>query len=521
MRKISAFFLSLLTVVGGHILNRRADKALLFFSLLLVASLLNLFLYPLLSIIGGLFPVIKVAYYPQLLPISIIVSLGLVAFVSAIVSYLDAGNPHEGSTLTLPAVIGGVLSVLIVFPVASYMATYASINLKISNQISETEGQDENDSQPTVTSDSGWIRGFSGSDTHFWHNVRYSFRWTPEEELTPLPKGDAFLSGRMDYNGTPAAGITLTGIFNDQFVSDEVTTDSDGTFTFKLPPGDWRLNRIHTTTWSNKPAGKSFTVTGSIYTTLTEKLYHEGPGYGSGGLTLTAKPEPQINPQLLITIRDQITLNWPNQEGLPANLTEDSITWHPVTDASNYQIQLQHIEREGSTTTYYPVYWTNTHATSLPLAQIQTTSTAEGSVNEYLVVVHAFDEAGRLMTSSPAHHPIHSIEIEERQIPSMQRFPSLGSNVPALTEGDIEQMQEEEKLIDAAMVLAEADMPTAARELIAKLASNHREKRRDTLEGMILTAEGKCDAARLHFESINLKWERDCLPDFYKQRCPL
>ncbi|MES9867257.1 MAG: hypothetical protein ABW157_18160 [Candidatus Thiodiazotropha sp. LLP2] len=61
--------------------------------------------------------------------------------------------------------------------------------------------------------------------------------------------------------------------------------------------------------------------------------------------------------------------------------------------------------------------------------------------------------------------------------------------------------------------------PTAARELAGKIASNHMEKRQDTLEGLILTAEGKCEAARLHFESINLKWERNCMPDFYEQRC--
>ncbi|MCU7796338.1 MAG: carboxypeptidase-like regulatory domain-containing protein [Candidatus Thiodiazotropha sp. (ex Myrtea spinifera)] len=520
MRKLSAFFLSLLTIVGGHILNRRADKALLFFSLLLVTSLLNLFLYPLLSITGGGFLLSKVTYYPQLLPISIVTSLGLVAFVSAIVSYLDAGHPPEGSTLTLPAIIGGLLSILIVFPVGGYMATYASINLKISNQISETEGQDGDESQPIVSSDNGWIRSLSGSGSHFWHNVRYSFDWTSEEALMPLPKGDAFLSGRMDYNGTPAVGVTLTGIFNGQFISDEVTTDSDGTFTFRVPAGDWRLNRIHTKTWSNKPAGQSFTLTGSVYTTLTERLYHEGPEYGSGGLALIAKPEPQIDPQLLINIQDQITLEWPNQEGMPASLTEDNISWHPVADASNYQIQLQHIEREGSTTTYSPVYWMNTDTTSLPLAQIQTTSAAEGSTNEYQVVVHAFDGTGRILTSSPAHHPMYSIEIEDRQIPSMQRFPSLRSDTPAITEEDIEQMQEEEKLIDAAMVLVEADMPAPARKLMGKLASNHQEKRRDTLEGLILTAEGQCDAARLHFETINIKWERDCLPDFYKQRCP-
>jgi hypothetical protein len=90
MRKLSAFFLSLLTVVGGHILNRRADKALLFFSLLLVVALLNLFSFPLLALFGGVHAMTGLSSYWQLLPISIAASMGLVVLSSAIVSYLDA-----------------------------------------------------------------------------------------------------------------------------------------------------------------------------------------------------------------------------------------------------------------------------------------------------------------------------------------------------------------------------------------------------------------------------------------------
>ncbi|MEJ2693965.1 MAG: hypothetical protein P8166_13190 [Candidatus Thiodiazotropha sp.] len=519
MRKLSAFTLSLLTVVGGHILNRRTDKALLFFSLLLVVSILNLFLYPLLSFKGWIEPLADIAGFQQLLPVSIATSLGVVAITSAFISYLDAGTPREGSTLTLPAIIGGALSVLVVLPLSGYMASYALFSLKLNSQIGDSETLSKGESRASTTSGSGRIASLGGSGAHFWHDVRYSYEWTPEEKLMPLPKGDAYLSGRIDYRGKPAAGVTLTGVFNNQFVSDEVTSDDEGMFTFRLAAGDWRLSRIHTTAWSNKPAGTTFTLIGSAQSQLTEKLYHEGPEYGSDGLILSAKPEPQPGPILVITIRDSITLDWPSQEGIAANLSDDSITWHPVTDAATYQLQLHQIEREGSTTTYYPVYWINTDATSLPLGQIQTTSAPEGKVNEYQVVVHAFDELGRLLTSSPAHYPMRSFEIEGRQVPSMQRFPSLRSDTPAITEQEIEQMQEEEKLIDAAMVLAKADMPAAARELMGKIETNHMEQRQDTLEGLVLTAEGQCDAARRHFESINLKWERDCLPDFYEQRC--
>jgi hypothetical protein len=118
---------------------------------------------------------------------------------------------------------------------------------------------------------------------------------------------------------------------------------------------------------------------------------------------LSANSEPRVDARLEIVIRDSITLDWPDRANLPADLTGDSIRWRPVADASHCQIMLQHVTREGATTTYTPVYWKNTEATVLPLAKIQTTKAVGEAVNEYQVVVHAFDEAGHLLTSTPEH----------------------------------------------------------------------------------------------------------------------
>jgi hypothetical protein len=399
------------------------------------------------------------------------------------------------------------------------MAHYASINLQLSEQINDVSSTDEDKEESDEKSDSDWVSAFRSSSTHFWHNVRYSFRWTPEDSLSPLPKGDAYISGRIDYNGEPAVGVTLKGIFNDRYLSEEVTTDDEGRFTFKLDAGDWHLNRINTTAWSNKPGRHKFTIIGSAHPKLTEKFYDESPDYGSKGLALSTRSEPQPDPALQITIRDNLSLDWPDREAVSATLADDVIRWQPIENAVSYQVQLQEITREGSTTSYHPVYWNNTGSIKLPLKQIQTTSDTVGSRNEYSVVVHAFDASGQLLTSSPEHFPLLSLVLEDRQIPSMQQFPSLISGTASITEEDVEQMQQERKLIDAAMVLAEEEMPAAARKLMGKIDSKHMEKRQDTLEGLVLTAEGKCETARLHFEAINQKWERDCLPDFYEQRC--
>lgn len=75
MCRLSAFVLSLLTVVGGHIINRRPDKALLFFSLLLLFALLSFFIYPLLALAAGLIPALRQVSYLDLMPIVVVASL--------------------------------------------------------------------------------------------------------------------------------------------------------------------------------------------------------------------------------------------------------------------------------------------------------------------------------------------------------------------------------------------------------------------------------------------------------------
>ncbi|MEW8052597.1 MAG: hypothetical protein AB2792_14590 [Candidatus Thiodiazotropha sp.] len=519
MRKLSAFLLSLFTIVGGHILNQRTDKALLFFSLLLVVSILNVFLHPIISLATGPHVASELYYNQRFLPFAVFFTLGLVALISAITSYLDARKPSLDKATTPSAILGGILSVLIALIVVGYMSLYVSLNLQLSKKYSGAETQDKSSRQTNTIPEDSWVSSFSGPNTHFWHNLKYSYEWVPDEQLTPLPTGEAYLSGRIIYAGKPASGVTLTGVFNNQFISDEITTDSEGRYSFRVPPGEWRLNRINTKRWTDKPPGKAFTLIGSASSRLSDDLYHDSPNHVSGDFTVTTKPQPHVDAKLELIIRDNITIAWPNKASMPADLESDTITWLPVVDAANYQVQLQHIERQGTTTTYSPVYWVNSDTTALPLEKIRTMKSNDVAVNEYQVVVHAFDEEGRLLASSPTHFPLRSLTIQDRQIPSMQLFPSLKSDQVAMTEDEIEQMQKEKKMIDAATVLAEADMPSTARELVAKLSSKHLEKRLDTLEGVILIAEGQCEAARLHFESTNHKWERNCTPDFYKKRC--
>jgi hypothetical protein len=112
-----------------------------------------------------------------------------------------------------------------------------------------------------------------------------------------------------------------------------VTTDDEGRFTFELAAGEWRLNRIHTTAWSDKPDSNDFTLIGSAHPKLTEKLYNE-------------------------------SLDWPDREAVSATLTDDVICWQPVENAVSYQVQLQEITREGYTTSCHPVYWNNTDSDS-------------------------------------------------------------------------------------------------------------------------------------------------------------
>lgn len=154
------------------------------------------------------------------------------------------------------------------------------------------------------------------------------------------------------------------------------------------------------------------------------------------------------------------------------------------------------------------------------MAETGTRKSEAGLSSDYAIEVHAFDAGERLLTSTARFHSQRSFLLEEREILSDQDFSLLReSSTDAFSEEEIEQMRHEKQPLDTPEVLAEEEMPGAARSLLSLIDTDFSPMLREKLEGLILVAEGRCDEASAHFEVLNKKWGRDCQPRLYKERC--
>lgn len=520
MRRLTAFTLSLLTIVGGHILNRRPDKAFLFFTLFLVSFLLSVFSYPLIVLTGNAELLSKLVDSPLNLQATIVITLLTIAFISAIVSFLDARESVDQSSITASAIFAGGLSLVISSLVIAYVGYFVSFNLRDTESTDRVgDSNDTGDLQPIKPANKH-SSSFFFQGNYFWHAVRYGTHWVDDEGLPTLPSGDAYLAGRMTYRGEPASDVTLFGIFNGEFKSGIVTTDKNGLFVFRLPAGEWTLNRINTQNWTSVPESGSVMLIGTANPLLSDGFYNEGPDFSDDGILLTTSSKPNPDPKLAIKIVDTIQLEWPSSTKQTATIDFNQVAWMAVPEAVQYQVQLLHMTRDGSVTTYTPTFWRNTEKTTLALSDIRTASSNSDLPSEYQVRVHAFDKDGYRLASSQSFQPNHSFTLQGDEILSYQDFPRLKENDLAhLDDNEIEQMQYEKRLIDTAEVLAEEEMPAAARNLMRKIKTRHLPLRLEKLEGLILVAEGQCEKARILFEAIKHKQGRNCSPAFFRERC--
>ena len=66
-------------------------------------------------------------------------------------------------------------------------------------------------------------------------------RPTPQPKLLPSRKGDVILVGELRKTGRAVANARLVFLFQDLFRSDQISTDANGRFEFRLPPGTWQF----------------------------------------------------------------------------------------------------------------------------------------------------------------------------------------------------------------------------------------------------------------------------------------
>lgn len=510
MRKLLSSLLSLLTAVGGHILNRRLDLALLFFVLLILAVLLPMYLVPmyLFSSVGTDYASLK--NLSGTLSQVLSASLATLLVISAVASLLKADAANTLPKLSTSGKIGGLLATFISLSIIAWsVSTYNLLhNVWLGNGKTASESYESD--------------GSAFTSNYFHHYVRFSNKWGDDTELVPLPSGNSYLTGRITYQGEPAKGVSLFAIINSRYRSASVTSGDDGYFHIKVLSGKWTVNRIELTGWKERPDTGDLTVTAGVDPTLGNSMYHSGPDFNSQGLTLQATETQTLQSGLTLAMNKNPVITNPTKIKQKADPDSHIINWEPVNGASHYQLQLHETKRDGTTTSYYPTVWINTDNTSVALSQFRSLDADDSDENEYSVEVFAFDRQGKLLSSNDFSRN-RSIILDGKKFVSVREINILGDTTDMSGEEFMQQLeatQRDRRRIEAAKTLIKENMADAAKSLLGKVETEKLDKEKHVALGMAMAAEGKCEEALNLFTKLNLQHNRSCKPDFVKRLCP-
>jgi len=365
--------LSAITLFGGHFLNRRFDRVVL------VGA-------PVALCLIVIFGLATTDFFYEWQPgygiwsLRIFVALnGAVLVLSTVLTFRDARQPPgKLPTITvrvirLPLTLLGTLVVLYTVGATVsmfYTPPYASDLVMF-----------------TPTGD--WLNFGEGNGEG--QNDAGAF-------MTAPPDGHERLRGRITLNGVGISGAELTLKLNGKYRIDSVKSDSHGGFKLALPAGKWRINDIVVTDWPDRPAKRDLILVSSREPVRGPGLYSRFNMDTVDGLEVSLPATPDSVP-VQLEYRDALSITWPLPVAARAvDITTAAISWQPVNNASEYEIQIKHVDTERGS----PVILTRrVSGTSLPLAFLPQKA-AKAAEDRYSVHVFAFDAGGHLLTESGA-----------------------------------------------------------------------------------------------------------------------
>ncbi|WP_303909259.1 hypothetical protein [Thiohalomonas denitrificans] len=477
---------SALTVVGGHLLNRRWDRAVFFYLLLFAATWFG----------AG------VAFFnPQWGGFSARQLFGgallLLWLIGLLVTVRDIRRPDD-TRQPAWSITGGITALVLTLWSTLIFGWGGALVLGKLDRPWQNAGVER--AGETTTS-----HRTLGND-HFSHYIYSGHIEDPMVDLPEPPKGKGKLVGRVEYEGRPAAGVVLRLFLNSRFRSARLTTDENGRFTLDVPPGRWEIDALITESWPGRPEEDLIPLTGD------ERHLGQGDPFDwsparRASRTVDVPADGQPSDALVLRFRDPVALLWPGREGQTAG-ENDTLSWLPFPEATQYRVALHGITRRGDTTTYTPLTQQVVDTTRLPLNTLQRIPAA-GEEHEYDVVVFAYDSEGRPLSRNTRFFGT-SFTLEDSRLIGDTLTESFGGTTP--TAEEFEQLHANEKRLDAVRVLLDEELPRAAEALLQKVDGPTKPGRREALTAYLRAAQGRCEEAREMAETAKEKGT-DCMPE--------
>lgn len=522
MRRLIAILLSLLTGIGGHYLNRRWDRAAFFMGLLFVGMIAAYFtLWGTLSVgpeaepSGFLIDVERKWRY-------LFAGLGVILLISAFVTWRDSRPDARVSVPWCGAVpvVGAVLTTLMSLSLLGYVGLVGWIAVSAADRSARMHENGAETISPDVEDSASAGDGSGYPYAEAWLMQSLYLGGTPDYgiQLDPLPEGDAYLVGRLEFQNQPVIGAIVKLTLNGKYASARATTDEQGRYTLRVPPGEWRVNAVNVLRWPGKPRqGEYLLVSGlesaaDIHRSQPRQLYYDK------GLPITATTEPTLNPALRIHIREHLHLLWPtaDQQKISARVSDDVVRWSAYPAATHYRVEISEVTRSVNSARYDPVASkTVTRATELPLSALPTLP-GDTKSREYSVEVTALAEDGAFLTvSEHAFHGASFTLTDGHRFIEGELKNRLGAGASV---DDLQQVLANDKRLDAVVVLIQDGMLDTAEPLLAKvdMASTGRKA---AVAGYLRASQGRCEEAAALLNQAMAEGGSVCVPAAYWAGC--
>ena len=490
-QRLPAVLLTTFTGVGGHFLNQRWDRALLFIGLFGFLMLLG-YAVPFLSFFLNLPGHWMFAVY-----VAGTLGIGLVWLASLFVTWRDGSPQRLAPPLrwTFSARLGAVLASLLVMVMLAYALMLSSMSLfavKSIQSAASVTGAGDRESRHRSKS--------------FWQYLALGGLTDSPDALPAPPSGSGILAGKFVYDGKPAAGVTLTLSLNGKYRATGLTTDAQGRFTLQLAPGEWHINHVQTDSWAERPEGEFILLSGAEGR-LRDNNYDRHPFLRGDGLKVTVSETPPAEPPTF-TIRRRVALEWPGKGDRRVEAAHKTavIRWQAYPQASDYVVRITRVERIGQSTSYIQIATRRVPAkTELALAELRAVPGA-ASGQEYQVTVAAFAADGSFLSETDAHRDRQSFTLTDVK---MLVDDSLALVVTAT------QMAEamlNQRRLDAVQVLIEEGLLAEAEKALAKVRGATTPGTKEALTGYLRARQGRCAEATKLFDQAVATAGKTCVP---------
>lgn len=506
---------AILTGIGGHYLNRRWDKAILFLCLFMLYGV-AVYIFSMFSYQNV--PLISESVADEFNEIarrtSMIFVFGEMAIwlVSIVITAIDSKRNSAPviSRWTISGIAGATTTtVFSFFLLASTGWTLMTIN---KNPLPDSDKQ-------------AFGKNFKSTNETSFHEGIY-FGGSPSNpfKLPPAPRGEGILTGRITYNGDPAVGITLSVVLNSKYKAKDIETDSDGVFVINLPTGRWTINSIQATKWENKPKEGSITFYYGGEEKLTGDKYHRY-GFGKKNGFPVDVTDNLSAPHINITINDDVDMLFPDPDNQNINATiEDSIKWNEYPNVDRYYIEMHKVTHEGSTTHYKQVASkVVSGVTSIPLSSFNHIKSKDKGMAEYSVNLYAFSDDGTLIAESKEMYQGGTFRLTDGNVFIEEnlddQFNLSSIKDTAEFEKKYKAIFHEEQRATAVLTLIDENMIEEAESLLNKMDSEYSQGKKEALSGYIHALKRECQLANELFEKASTINPKVCIPDRYRAKC--